>query len=57
MYWTDKKRVELEYAAVEMTSWERATAGLEAFLASYRDIMLGKQSASHQGKCSRLGTG
>lgn len=31
-----------------MTSLERTTAGLEAFLANHRDIMLEKQSASHQ---------
>lgn len=55
MYQTDKKRVLLEYAGVEVTSWERSTAGLEAFLANHRHIMLEKQSASHQHYCSRLG--
>lgn len=55
-YQTGKKRVLLEYAGVEVTSWERTTAGLEAFLANHRDITLEKQSASHQHYCSRLGT-
>lgn len=37
-----KTRIQLEYAGVEVASWERTTAGFEAFSANHREIMLEK---------------